>query len=76
MKLFTTETCAYCPMVKKYLDIKGVEYEIVDTTHNPQLLHEAYEISGAVTVPQLLHNGRVIVGYNLAELVPFVNELA
>ena len=25
--IFTTTTCAYCPMVKKYLSAKGLPYE-------------------------------------------------
>lgn len=75
MKLFTTKTCAYCPMVKKYLDMKGIKYEVVDTTDDPQLLREASDISGQVTVPQLLHEGEVIVGYNLPRLAAFSNKI-
>lgn len=28
--LFTREGCAYCPGVKKYLEMKGVEFEVRD----------------------------------------------
>ena len=28
--IFTTKTCAYCPMVKKYLTAKGLQYDEVN----------------------------------------------
>lgn len=61
-------------MVKKYLDAKGIEYEVIDTTEDPQLLNEAATISKQFTVPQLLHGGEVLVGFNLPNLVAFVKK--
>ena len=30
IKLFTTDTCAICPPIKKQLDASGLDYELVD----------------------------------------------
>jgi glutaredoxin 3 len=73
--IFTTNTCAYCAMVKKYLDAKGFGYEVVNLDTNPERQKEALELSGALTVPVTVvtdheDNREVVVGYNLAKLAP------
>ncbi len=73
--IFTTNTCAYCQMVKKYLSIKGVSYEEVNLDDNPHRRAEAIEISGALTVPVTVvtkkdDSREIIIGYNLSKLAP------
>lgn len=75
--IFTTNTCAYCVMVKKWLGIKGISYEEVNLDTNPERQQEAYELSGALSTPITLvtrtdDTQEVIVGYNLAKLAPAV----
>jgi glutaredoxin 3 len=75
--IFTTNTCAYCVMVKKYLSAKGVSYEEVNLDQNPERQAEALQLSGALTVPvtvitQQDDSRDVVVGYNLAKLAPAV----
>jgi glutaredoxin 3 len=75
--IFTTNTCAYCQMVKKYLGAKGYEYEEVNLDENPQRQAEAMQLSGTMTVPVTVvtkqdETKEVIIGYNLARLAPAV----
>ena len=49
--IFTTNTCAYCGMVKKWLDAKGHNYEVINLDTNPERQAEALALSGALTVP-------------------------
>lgn len=75
--IFTTNTCAYCAMVKKYLDIKNHQYEVVNLDEQPHRQAEALALSGALTVPVTVvtkhdDSREVIVGYNLAKLAPAV----
>lgn len=75
--IFTTNTCAYCQMVKKYLGTKGMKYEEVDLDQHPDRQAEALRLSGALTVPVTVvtkedNSQEVIVGYNLAKLAPAV----
>jgi len=75
--IFTTTTCAYCPMVKKYLGAKGFDYDEVNLDQNPERQAEALALSGAMTVPVTVvtkhdNSREVIVGYNLAKLAPAV----
>jgi glutaredoxin len=75
--IFTTNTCAYCVMVKKYLTAKGHSYQEVNLDQNPERQQEAYKLSGALTTPVTVvtkHDDtkEVIVGYNLSKLAPAV----
>ena len=73
--VFTTNTCAYCVMVKKFLDAKGHEYEVVNLDEQPERQAEALRVSGALTVPVTVvtkqdDSQEVIVGFNLSRLAP------
>lgn len=73
--IFTTNTCAYCGMVKKFLGTKGISYEEVNLDQNPERQQEAFALSGALTVPVTVvtktdDTQEVVVGYNLAKLAP------
>lgn len=75
--VFTTSTCAYCPMVKKFLTAKGLSYDEVNLDEHPERQAEVLEISGALTVPVTVvtkddESKAVVVGYNLAKLAPAI----
>ncbi len=75
--IFTTNTCASCAMVKRYLGAKGITYSEVNLDQNPERQAEATAISGVTTVPVTVitkedDSRDVIVGYNLTKLAPAV----
>ena len=75
--IFTTNTCAYCVMVKKWLAAKGMSYDEVNLDENPERQAEALKLSGALTVPVTVvtkhdDSREVVVGFNLAKLAPAV----
>lgn len=75
--IFTTNTCAYCVMVKKWLSAKGMSYQEVNLDEHPERQKEAFEMSGSLTVPVTVvtkqdDTREVVVGYNLAKLAPAV----
>ncbi len=76
--IFTTNTCAYCVMVKKFLQTKGYNYDEVNLDTQPERQAEAYQMSGQLAVPVTVvtkqdDSKQVVVGYNLAQLVPAVS---
>ncbi len=76
--IFTTNTCGYCQMVKKWLTAKGHQYQEVNLDEHPERQAEALQLSGALTVPVTVvtrddDSREVIVGYNLAKLAPAVS---
>ncbi len=76
--IFTTNTCSYCGMVKRFLDMKGQSYDVVNLDEHPERRQEAIEASGgALTVPITVvtkqnDTKEVVIGYNLAQLAPAV----
>lgn len=73
--IFTTNTCGYCGMVKKYLGAKGQKYQEVNLDQHPERRAEAQKLSGALTVPVTVvtkhdDSQQVVVGYNLQQLAP------
>ena len=75
--IFTTNTCAYCGMVKKWLGAKGYRYEEVNLDSHPERQKEAFELSGALSVPVTVvtkgdDTREVVIGYNLAKLAPAI----
>jgi glutaredoxin 3 len=75
--IFTTNTCSYCGMVKRYLSSKGLSYDEVNLEEHPDRQEEVLKMSGALTVPITIvtkqdDSQEVIVGYNLSRLAPAV----
>ena len=73
--IFTTNTCAYCGMDKKWLNAKGHHYDVVNLDTNPERQAEAMALSGALTVPVTVvtkqdDSKEVVVGFNLSKLAP------
>lgn len=76
--IFTTNTCVYCGMVKKWLGAKGHTFEEVNLEKHPERQKEAFELSGQLSVPITVvtrqdDTKEVVVGYNLAQLAPAVS---
>lgn len=76
--MYTTNTCAYCVMVKKWLTSKNLKYEEINLDEKPELRSEVMKISGGMTVPVTVvtkddNSTDVIVGWNLAKLAPAVS---
>lgn len=71
--IYTTNNCAYCVMVKKYLTMKGMNYDEVNVEQFPEKRQEAIALSGAMTVPVTVvtkvdDSQHVTVGYNPSRL--------
>jgi len=71
--VFTTTTCAYCPMVKEWLKKKDLEFEEAVLDKDPTRQQEMIEKSGGMTVPVTLFtfeddSEQVVVGFNPGQL--------
>jgi glutaredoxin len=55
-------------MVKKFLDMKGKAYDVVDISENPALRQKLYDETGALTVPITKIGAQYIVGWQPAKL--------
>lgn len=74
VKVYTSNNCGSCKMVKKFLQIKGAEYSEINIDESPNLRQEAISLSGAMTVPVIAVSDDsgilkgVSVGYNPSQL--------
>lgn len=71
--IYTTNTCAYCVMVKKYLTTKGQQYDEINLDEQPELRQKAIELTGQMTVPVTVVTNEggdqdVTVGWNPGKL--------
>lgn len=71
--VYTTNACAYCMMVKKYLDSKGESYEVINLDEQPDQREKVEAISGVKTVPVTVIEAEnsepsVTIGWNPSKL--------
>jgi glutaredoxin 3 len=74
VKVYSTSACPYCNMAKQFLDSKGVRYEEVDVSSDPEKQREMVEKSGQMGVPVLDIGGKIIVGFDKAAIEAALSE--
>ncbi len=68
VRVFSTPSCAYCVILKRYLDEKGVKYESIDVSKDDNMLKEMVELSGQMGVPVTEIEKDVIIGFNKKQI--------
>jgi glutaredoxin-like YruB-family protein len=66
--VYSTPTCPYCNMAKQYFKEKGIEFVDYNVAENPEKAEEMIKKSGQQGVPVIDINGKIIVGFNKAEI--------
>ncbi len=65
VEIYTTQICPYCVRAKSLLKKKGVAFEEIDVSGDPELRQAMVERAGGRrTVPEIFINGRIIGGYD------------
>lgn len=72
--VYTTPTCAFCPMVKKFLKEKGSNYEEIDVSQNKEALEEMKEKTGQIGVPVTLIREQAVIGFNKKKIEKLLEE--
>lgn len=72
--VYTTQTCVYCPMVKKYLTMKNVEFTVVDVTDSPEKALEIQKLTGLTTVPITTDGTEFVAGWNVQKLAELIRS--
>lgn len=62
--VYTTTTCPYCDMAKRYLKENKIEFKEVNVQNDPKAATEMVEKSGQMGVPVLDINGQIIIGFD------------
>ncbi|MCX8178451.1 MAG: thioredoxin family protein [Candidatus Aenigmarchaeota archaeon] len=64
VKIYTTSTCPYCEMAKKYFKSKNIDFEEINVQDNPEAAVELIEKSGQMGVPVIEIDKKIIIGFN------------
>ncbi len=64
VKIYSTPTCTYCVILKKYLDEKGVEYEDIDVSQDEEEQKKMIEKTGQMGVPVVEIGDEIIIGFD------------
>lgn len=68
ISIYTTPTCSYCTVAKKYFKENGIKFTEYDVAKDPRRADEMVRKSGQMGVPVIDINGRIIVGFNKPEI--------
>ncbi len=64
IKIYSTSWCPACVKAKKYLNMKGIEFQEINVADKHEDRNEVQKVSGQRTVPVLDIDGKVIVGFD------------
>ena len=68
IKVYSTPTCSWCTVAKKYLKSQNVAFEDVDVSSNREAAMEMVQKSGQRGVPVIDINGNIIIGFDQAKI--------
>jgi len=68
VKIYTTPTCPYCKMAKKFLDDNGIKYQEFNIAEDKAAREEMKNKYDSLTVPTICFDSEVMVGFDEAQL--------
>jgi glutaredoxin 3 len=68
VKIYTTPTCPYCKIAKKFLDDNGVKYQEFNLVEDEAAREEMRTKCKSLAVPTICFDNEVMVGFNEEEL--------
>jgi len=69
--VFSTPTCSYCNMAKRYFRQNNIRFRDVDVSKDPAAARDIVRRSGQMGVPVIDIDGKIIVGFDK----PKINNL-
>jgi len=70
VKLYSTPTCTYCVVLKKYLEEKGIEYEEIDVSQDEESQKRMIDKTEQMGVPviEIIDDEKFIIGFDKEKL--------
>ncbi|HPN39455.1 MAG TPA: glutaredoxin domain-containing protein [Melioribacteraceae bacterium] len=69
--VFSTPTCSYCNMAKRYFKEKNIKFTDVDVSRDQNAARDIVKRTGQTGVPVILINNKPVVGFDK----PKINQL-
>lgn len=64
VKIYSTPTCPFCMMTKKFLKENNIDFEDIDVSTDQAKAQEMVQKSGQMAVPVIDIDGEIIVGFD------------
>ncbi len=64
VKIYSTPTCPFCMMAKKFLKENNIDFEDIDVSTDQAKTKEMVQKSGQMAVPVIDIDGEIIVGFD------------
>jgi glutaredoxin-like YruB-family protein len=71
--VFSTPTCSFCNMAKKYFREKGVRFKDVDVSRDSAAARDMMRRSGQQGVPVIDIGGRIVVGFDRVRIDKYLS---
>ncbi|MGL5633937.1 MAG: glutaredoxin domain-containing protein [Sarcina sp.] len=68
IQVYSVPWCPPCNKVKKYLDQKGISYEVVTVADEKENRDEVLKVSGQRSVPVTKINDKIIIGFEKTQI--------
>ena len=68
VKVYSTPTCPYCKITKKFLEDNGIEYQDFNVAEDSAAREEMINKCQSLAVPTICIDDEPIVGFNEAKL--------
>lgn len=72
IKVYTTNTCPYCTMMKNFLNEKELPFEEVNVQQDPIAADRLVKATGEMGVPQTEINGQWVLGFDPEKVMQLV----
>ncbi len=73
IRIYSTPTCTYCVILKKYLQEKNISYEDVDVSQSEEDQKRMIDKTGQMGVPVIEIDEKFIIGFDKEELDKALN---
>ncbi|HWF35932.1 MAG TPA: glutaredoxin domain-containing protein [Solirubrobacteraceae bacterium] len=73
--IYTSEPCAYCSGAKQLLAKRGIEYEEINMSMDPDGRAELVETTGMYTFPQIVIDGYTLGGFDELRIADYTGKL-
>ncbi len=69
VKVFSTEFCPYCVVLKEFLKEHKIVFKEIDVTEDQKAQEEMIEKSGQMGVPVVEIDGQIVIGFDRERIV-------
>ncbi len=68
VKVYSTPSCPWCDVAKKFLLDHKVEFEVIDVSRSPEIAMDLMNKTGSTGVPVIEIDGEYVLGFNKEEI--------